>query len=131
MQTERCDPVIRTGFPLQPGLAIHQGPVANEKPKGKAASGSQSGPNDVGAVSKPRPDVTRKGIEMIGELCTDALHEALVRAPIEDVTLIALLVLKLAGCNISIQSGASDDIYGYTKDGSLYAAPRRRQQICP
>lgn len=23
--TERCDPVIRTGFPLQPGLAIHQG----------------------------------------------------------------------------------------------------------
>ena len=48
---------------------------------------------------------------MIGDLRTDALHEALGRAPIEDDTLMALLVLALAGRNVSIQSAASDDVY--------------------
>jgi hypothetical protein len=59
--------------------------------------------------------VTRKGIEMIGDLRTDALHEALARAPIEDDTLMALLVLALAGTNVSVQSGASDDVYGFAR----------------
>ena len=45
-------------------------------------------------------DVTRKGIEMIGDIRTDALHEALSRAPIEDDTLLALLVLAFAGQNV-------------------------------
>jgi ParB/RepB/Spo0J family partition protein len=69
--------------------------------------------DDTSVAAKPRPEVSRKGIEMIGDLRTDALHEALARAPIEDDTLMALLVLALAGRNVSIQSGASDDIYGY------------------
>ena len=38
---------------------------------------------------------------MIGDLRTDALHEALARAPIEDDTLLALLVLAFAGRNVS------------------------------
>ena len=42
---------------------------------------------------------------MIGDLRTDALHEALSRAPIEDDTLLALLVLAFAGQNVSIASG--------------------------
>lgn len=65
--------------------------------------------------AKPRPDVTRRGVEMIGDLRTDALHEALARAPIEDDTLMALLVLALAGRNVSIASGASHDVYGYAR----------------
>ena len=45
---------------------------------------------------------------MIGDLRTDALHEALGRAPIEDDTLLALLVLAFAGQNVSIASGNAD-----------------------
>lgn len=60
-------------------------------------------------VSKPRPDVTRKGVEMIGDLRTDALHEALSRAPIEDDTLMALMVLAFAGQNVRVDSGAGGD----------------------
>ncbi len=72
----------------------------------------ENGDQEDGALGKARPDVTRRGVEMIGDLRTDALHEALGRAPIEDDTLMALLILALAGRNVTIQSGASDEIYG-------------------
>ncbi|TIT16088.1 MAG: plasmid partitioning protein, partial [Mesorhizobium sp.] len=63
-------------------------PEAKKPKKGEqpAAEG-----DDTPIVVNTRPDVTRKGIEMIGDLRTDALHEALARAPIEDDTLMALL----------------------------------------
>jgi ParB family chromosome partitioning protein len=64
---------------------------------------------------KVRPDVTQKGLDMIGDLRTDALHEALARAPIEDDMLTALLVLALTGQNATIASGASDNPYGHAK----------------
>jgi hypothetical protein len=51
---------------------------------------------------------------MIGDLRTDALHEALARAPIEDDTLLGLLVLAFAGQNVSIASGNAD---GYARIG--------------
>lgn len=80
----------------------------------KAKAGAQD-VDDAPALPASRPDVTRKGVEMIGDLRTDALHEALARAPIEDDTLMALLVLALAGRNVSVQSGASSDVYGYAR----------------
>ena len=46
---------------------------------------------------------------MIGDLRTDALHEALSRAPIEDDTLLALLVLAFAGQNVRVDSGTGGD----------------------
>ncbi|MGE8106855.1 ParB/RepB/Spo0J family partition protein [Allorhizobium sp. NPDC080224] len=61
---------------------------------------------------KPRPDVTQKGHDMIGDFRTDALHEALGRAPIEDDMLMALLVLAFAGQNVRVDSGASDTVFG-------------------
>ncbi|NTB87693.1 ParB/RepB/Spo0J family partition protein [Agrobacterium tumefaciens] len=64
---------------------------------------------------KARPDVTQKGFDMIGDLRTDALHEALARAPIEGDTLTALLVFALAGQNVTIASGASENPYGHAK----------------
>ena len=80
-----------------------------KKPKGKqGASADDAGADDNIIVAKTRPDVTRKGIEMIGDLRTDALHEALTRAPIEDDTLMALLVLAFAGQNVTVASGARD-----------------------
>ncbi len=76
------------------------------KKKGKAAD---AGDDEAIVMPKSRPDVTRKGIEMIGDLRTDALHEALSRAPIEDDTLLALLVLAFAGQNVRVDSGAGGD----------------------
>ena len=81
----------------------------------KSKGADEAAGDDAIVMAKPRPDVTRKGIEMIGDLRTDALHEALARAPIEDDTLMALLVLALAGRNISVQSGASDGVYGFAR----------------
>jgi hypothetical protein len=42
---------------------------------------------------------------MIGDFRTDALHQALKEREITDQTLIALLVVALAGKNVSVQSG--------------------------
>ncbi|OYU86391.1 MAG: plasmid partitioning protein [Bradyrhizobiaceae bacterium PARB1] len=94
--------------------------VAYRMPKPeKKTKGSSAGDDDAAVVvAKPRPDVTRKGHEMIGDIRTDALHEALVRAPIEDDTLLALLVLAFAGQNVSIASGHAD---GYAKP-AIHAA---------
>jgi len=84
--------------------------VQKPKDKGHATAGSTEP-----AMAKPRPDVTRIGQAMIGDLRTDALHEALARAPIEDDMLLALLVLAFAGRNISIASGAASNVYGFAR----------------
>ncbi|WEX12136.1 ParB N-terminal domain-containing protein [Chelativorans sp. AA-79] len=82
-------------------------------PEPKAAKGKGSSGDDAVVMPKTRPDVTRKGFEMIGDFRTDALHEALGRAPIEDDTLMALLVLAFAGQNVRVDSanGGGDDYY--------------------
>ncbi|MBP2449811.1 ParB N-terminal domain-containing protein [Rhizobium leguminosarum] len=87
-------------------------PEPAKKAKGKDGSGDAAGSDEPIVASKPRPDVTRKGIEMIGDYRTDALHDALTRAPIEDDTLTALLVLALAGLNVSVHSGAGGNVFG-------------------
>lgn len=88
-----------------------------EAKKVKGTTGHAGDDADAGGVAVPaqksRPEVTRKGMEMIGDLRTDALHEALARAPIEDDTLLALLVLAFAGTNVSIASGSADNPYGH------------------
>lgn len=85
--------------------SVHYRMPVDTKAKGTDAAGA----DDVGTLAKPRPEVTRKGIEMIGDLRTDALHDALSRAPIEDDTLMALLVLAFAGQNVRVDSGASGE----------------------
>lgn len=85
--------------------------------KGKSGVSTTGGQGDVhdGRIidtPKPRPDVTQKGHDMIGDFRTDALHEALGRAPIEDDMLMALLVLSLAGQNVRVDSGANDTVFG-------------------
>ena len=91
--------------------------MPEDKKKGKdgASAGNDAGgtiDDPVIDAPKPRPDVTQKGQDMIGDFRTDALHEALGRAPIEDDMLIALLVLAFAGQNVRVDSGASDSVYG-------------------
>jgi ParB family chromosome partitioning protein len=87
------------------------------KKKGKATQVD----DEAIVMPKSRPDVTRKGIEMIGDIRTDALHEALSRAPIEDDTLLALLVLAFAGQNVRVDSGAGGD-HGFGRRMPRHAA---------
>ena len=91
---------------------VHYRMPAAKKPKGKGASAAIDAADETGAISKPRPDVTRKGVEMIGDFRTDALHEALARAPIEDDALMALLILAFAGQNVSVASASAGTYYG-------------------
>ncbi len=87
-----------------------------KKAKGKAGSASAPGTETVHdgqtVVSKPRPEVTQRGHDMIGDFRTDALHEALGRAPIEDNTLMALLILAYAGTNVTVHSPSADNMTG-------------------
>ncbi|TCN28620.1 plasmid partitioning protein, partial [Sinorhizobium americanum] len=95
-----------------------------------SADASTQADADTDVLGKARPEVTQKGQDMIGDFRTDALHEALARAPIEDDMLMALLVMAFAGTNVRVDSGANDTVFGskrfqrhvaslYSADGSL------------
>lgn len=71
-------------------------------------AGKETTPEVSGEPVRKRPDVTQKGNAIIGDLRTDALHEALRQNDIADTTLVALLVLALAGRNVSVQSGINE-----------------------
>jgi len=60
------------------------------------------------AEAKPARGVTQKGTTMIGDLRTDALHEALWRLTPDDDTLIGLLVLALGSRNVEIRPGVGN-----------------------
>jgi ParB family chromosome partitioning protein len=55
---------------------------------------------------RTRPDVTQKGVTMIGDLPTEVLHQALADTPIEDDTLLGLLIIAFRCDNVSVDSGA-------------------------
>ena len=83
--------------------------IAYRMPADKSAAkpGKSRGATESGTPQpKSRPDVTQKGNAIIGDLRTDALHQALRERDIDDGTLLALLVLALGGKNVSIQSAA-------------------------
>ena len=76
---------------------------------GKAATGAAGGDgtdDDAMPTAGTRPEVTQKGVAMIGDLRTDALHQALADTPIEDDTLLGLLVLAFGGDNVAVDSGS-------------------------
>ena len=73
--------------------------------KAKKSGRTETDASPTGATQKVRPDVTEKGRAIIGDYRTDALHQALRDAEIDDSTLIGLLVLALAGRNVTVQSG--------------------------
>ena len=76
---------------------------------GTGAGGERSAP-------KPRPDITGKGVDMIGAMRTDALHQALREAPIPDAVLMGLLVLGLGAQNVQVHSGAAAKGYGWREE---------------
>ncbi len=93
---------------------VHYRLPETAKPKGSRPEGAAEGGDDAGAFTtqKVRPEVTQKGLDMIGDFRTDALHEALSRVPIEDDMLMALMVLAFAGQNVRADSGADGTFYG-------------------
>jgi len=73
---------------------------------GRPDGGTDTGTEDVLPAARPRPDVTQRGVTMIGDLRTDALHQALADAPIEDDTLLGLLILAFGASNVTVHSGS-------------------------
>ncbi len=71
--------------------------------KGADAAATQGDDNTAAPTTRSPPDVTSRGNAMIGDLRTDALHRALQHNAFSDQTLIGLLVLALAGKNVSVQ----------------------------
>jgi len=73
----------------------------------KTTTGAAGGGDDDDApIARTRPDVTQKGVAMIGDLRTDGLHQALADTPIEDDTLLGMLILAFGGDNVSVDSGS-------------------------
>lgn len=96
-------------------------------PESEAAGSSGGSP-----APKARADVTAKGMAMIGDLRTDALHRALRECPIDDQQLIGLLVLALGARNVEVKSGVAGRMSGsqrpriaegLTADGVLTTDP--------
>jgi ParB family transcriptional regulator, chromosome partitioning protein len=87
------------------------------KPKGGTSGTDGVVDDEAVTMPKARPEVTQKGQDMIGDFRTDALHDALSRAPIEDDMLMALLVLAFAGQNVRVDSGAGGALYGGARFG--------------
>jgi len=69
------------------------------------ATGGGSDDEDMPTV-RTQPHVTQKGVAMIGDLRTDALHQALADTPIEDDTLLGMLILAFGGENVTVDSGS-------------------------
>ena len=83
------------------------------KPAAKGRGGDDE-TAETPLAQRPRPPITKKGASLLGELRTQALHEALATAPIEGSTLMALLILGYAGTNIAIASGRATSPPGFT-----------------
>ena len=94
-------------------------PEPPTKTKGQTPATETTEPSKLG---RARPPVTKKGEVLIGELRTAALHQALHEAPIEDPTLIGLLVLALAANNVSITAPIGSDDYGSRQTRNRAAA---------
>lgn len=78
-----------------------------EMPRRAAPDGNASRAGEGAAPTRTRPDVTQKGTAMIGDLRTEALHQALGERPIEDDQLLGMLVLALGGKNVEVRSGVA------------------------
>ncbi|MDE1905127.1 MAG: ParB/RepB/Spo0J family partition protein [Rhodospirillales bacterium] len=93
--------------------------VAFRMPQDKKAAKGKAPVEETAEIPEKaqRPDLTQKGRAIIGDLRTDALHEALKADPIDDIKLVGLLVLALGGRNVTVQSG-------------LNAGDSERTEIC-
>jgi len=81
--------------------------MTKKSPANASAGGNASEDGEEVVRPKARPEITAKGMAMIGEMRTEALHKALSRADLGDETLIGLLVLALAADNVAVRTGGT------------------------
>lgn len=81
--------------------------VAFRMPKRSPVGNAPSADDEEAVQPKTRADITGKGMEMIGEMRTEALHKALSRPDLDDQTLTALLILALAADNVTVRTGGA------------------------
>ena len=75
-----------------------------EPKKGKSPQANDT--DDFPAIpAKTRPEITQKGMAIIGDLRTDALTKALLENSFDDTALLSLLLLALNANNIEIKTG--------------------------
>jgi ParB family transcriptional regulator, chromosome partitioning protein len=94
--------------------------VAFRLPEARQAKVTVDG-ETIAALDRVRPDVTQKGQDIIGDLRTNALHEALARAPIEDDALLALTLISFASENVSVTSAAPNNYHSASTMARLIA----------
>lgn len=101
----------RTGAVQTVAYRLPETKKAGKADGGKATTGAtDTGGGDLPTV-RTRPNVTQKGVAMIGDLRTDALHQALADMPIEDDTLLGMLILAFGGENVAVDSGSDQHIH--------------------
>ena len=79
--------------------------VVYQLPRKRAAGDTEGDGTASTLPAKPRAELTQKGAAMVGVMRTEALHAALRAEPIDDLRLVALLVLALGGRNVAVKSG--------------------------
>ena len=94
------------GFAIHPrDGTIHEVVFRISEPEAKNGKGRSVGAeDDAPAPRKTRPEITQKGIEIIGALRTEALVKSLEVNACDDMTLIGLLVLAFDARNVTVQS---------------------------
>lgn len=86
-----------------------------KKPKGAggATAGGAGEADDTIVGAKPRPDVTQKGLDMVGDFRTDALQrERSVARRLRTIHCLLCSSLAFAGTNVRVDSGAGDLVFG-------------------
>lgn len=77
-------------------------PKAEPKKGKNAASGGTS--ETLAEPTRTRPEITQKGLAIIGDFRTDALVRALAENEIDDFTLLSLLVVAFAADNVDVKA---------------------------
>lgn len=95
--------------------------VAFRVPEPKA-KGKGKGQKAAADVPPPRPPLTQRGTAMLGDLRTEALHEAVRSAPAEAETLLGLLILAFSADNVSVTSPATGNSWSRGGRGDIAAA---------
>jgi ParB/RepB/Spo0J family partition protein len=74
-------------------------------PKNGKQTAAESDDDAPVISTKHRPDITQKGMAIIGDLRTDALAKALSENTFDDITLIGMLLLAFNANNVEIKTG--------------------------
>jgi hypothetical protein len=91
------------GFAIDPRTGKINQTIFRLHGPGEAARGNSGKPNGTAPYPVARPDISKKGIEQIGDYRTEALHHGLQEAQFDDAALIGLLVLALAADNVELR----------------------------